>query len=139
MAQSYVATRRVEFHDTDAAGIMHFSAFFTFMEEAEHEFLRHLGLGVLAHEASGAVSWPRVAAHCEYQGSVRFEDMVEIDVRIGRVGTKSVTYEFNLSSAGRLIATGQMTSVCCRRAADGVWQSIAIPSDVLEKLNSAAA
>ncbi|MEL7264077.1 MAG: hypothetical protein AAFP69_04590, partial [Planctomycetota bacterium] len=38
--------RRVEFRDTDAAGIVHFSAFFPFMETAEHAFLRSLGLSV---------------------------------------------------------------------------------------------
>ncbi len=40
-------TRRVEFRDTDMAGIMHFSAFFTTLESVEHEFLRSLGLSVV--------------------------------------------------------------------------------------------
>ena len=44
---SFSATRRVEFRDTDAAGIMHFASFFPLMESVEHEFLRHLGLSVL--------------------------------------------------------------------------------------------
>src|SRR5688572_30626127 len=48
---TYKTSRRIEFRDTDAAGIAHFSVFFTFMEEAEHEFLRHVGLSVhVQHE-----------------------------------------------------------------------------------------
>ena len=39
-------TRRVEFGDTDLAGIMHFANFFRFMEAAETDFLRQRGLSV---------------------------------------------------------------------------------------------
>ena len=47
MPQSFRTSRRVEFRDTDAAGIVHFSVFFTWMEAAEHELLRSLGLSVV--------------------------------------------------------------------------------------------
>ena len=42
-----LCSRRVEFRDTDAAGIMHFSTYFTYMEEAEHELFRRLGTTVM--------------------------------------------------------------------------------------------
>jgi len=86
--------RRVEFRDTDAAGIMHFSMFFVYMEQAEHELLRSLGLSVLEHDASGAISWPRVAVACDYRQPLRFEDEFEIEVSISRMGEKSVTSAF---------------------------------------------
>ncbi len=54
MSEAYRTTRRVEFRDTDAAGIVHFSAFFFYMESVEHEFLRQLGLSVHATGGSGA-------------------------------------------------------------------------------------
>src|SRR5437762_5781662 len=95
--EPFKTTRRVEFHHTDAAGILHFSVFFNFMEEAEHELLRQLGLSVLAQDDQGRISWPRVAARCDYQTAVKFEDVLDIEVRIVRVGKKSVTYEFNFS------------------------------------------
>ena len=53
MPSAYTTSRRIEFRDTDAAGIAHFSVFFTMMEEAEHEFLRHLGLSVLMRDEKG--------------------------------------------------------------------------------------
>jgi len=43
MPASFRTTRRVEFGDTDMAGIVHFARFFCFMESAEHEMLRSLG------------------------------------------------------------------------------------------------
>ncbi len=72
---SFSTTRRVEFRDTDAAGIVHFSAFFPMMEAAEHEMLRSLGLSVLPKDTgeSGvpAVTWPRVSASCNYASAAQ--------------------------------------------------------------------
>jgi acyl-CoA thioester hydrolase len=136
MPESYRTTRRIEFRDTDAAGIAHFSAFFFYMESAEHEFLRQLGLSVLSEDETGPVSWPRVSASCEYQSAVRFEDVLDISLRIGRLGTKSVTYEFEFSSTGRPVATGKTVAVCCRFTPGIAPESIPIPAATAAKLRS---
>jgi len=134
MPSTYTTTRRVEFHDTDAAGIMHFSTFFTFMEEAEHELLRHLGLSVYLDQNGDKISWPRVSAGCEFRDAVRFEDEVDIDVEIERIGDKSVTYVFHFRHGQREIAGGRMTSVCCRILADAPPQPVLIPEWIAERL-----
>jgi acyl-CoA thioesterase FadM len=68
-----VTRRRVEFRDTDAAGIVHFSAFFFWMESVEHELLRAAGVPVVERTASGVdASWPRVATSCDYITAIRF-------------------------------------------------------------------
>ena len=74
MLSGFVMQRRVEFMDTDMAGIVHFTAFFRYMETAEHAFLRSLGLSV--HDRSGhpVVGWPRVRADCSYKAPAAFED-----------------------------------------------------------------
>jgi YbgC/YbaW family acyl-CoA thioester hydrolase len=87
----FTTTRRVEFVETDAAGIVHFSAFFVYMEQAEHQLLRHLGLGVFLRDDEGEISWPRVSATCDYRGPARFEDEIQIEVTVERVGEKSET------------------------------------------------
>ena len=94
---NYRTSRRVEFRDTDAAGIVHFSVFFTWMETAEHELLRGLGLSVVSKDETGTITWPRVAVRCDYQGPVRFEEMVEIEVQVAKIGSKSVTYDFQFT------------------------------------------
>jgi len=136
MSSTYATTRRVEFHDTDAAGIMHFSTFFTFMEEAEHELLRHLGLSVYMQEEDETISWPRVSATCDFKDTVRFEHEVEIRVEIERLGERSVTYGFHFQHDQREIAKGQMTSVCCRISEDAPPESIVIPEWIAEKLRA---
>ncbi len=128
--------RRVEFRDTDAAGIVHFSVFFTYMEAAEQELLRSRGLSVVMSDDEGSLAWPRVSAHCDYHSSIRFEEVVDIEVQIGRVGGKSVTFEFYFTSAGRDVARGEITAVCCRVNPDRTLRSIAIPANVAEKLRA---
>lgn len=139
MSIPFKTSRRVEFSDTDAAGIMHFSAFFRFMEQAEHDLLRSLGLSVVMSDdvtdaGGGRLSWPRVHSHCDFRVPAHYEDVVEIDVSITRLGEKSATYSFRFELAGRELATGKITSVCCRIVASKPPQSVAIPEWFRAKL-----
>lgn len=134
MPQPFRTTQRIEFRDTDAAGIAHFSAFFAYMEEVEHEFLRHVGLSVLMSDDDGRISWPRVSVQCDFQNAVRFEDTLDIELRLERLGTKSATYTFLFQHAGRPVASGRMTSVCCRIEPHGPPRSIAIPEAIAARL-----
>lgn len=126
--------RRIEFRDTDAAGIAHFSTYFNFMEEAEHEYLRRRGLSVFMRDAEGTISWPRVNAKCDYSAAVKFEDVITIEVVLARVGAKSVTFLFTFFNHGRECAKGEITAVCCRIVADEPPKGIAIPAEIRAKL-----
>lgn len=127
MAAVFRTTRRVEFCHTDAAGMAHFSALFQFLEQAEHELLRSVGLSVSADDEQGTISWPRVSASCDFRRAARFEDLLEIEVQVARLGTTSVSYAFRLHSGGELVAEGHMTSVCCRLAPGEPPRPVAVP------------
>ena len=126
--------RRVEFRDTDMAGIVHFSVFFTYMEAAEHELLRSVGLGVFNEVAGQNLSWPRVAASCDYRSAIRFEDEIEIQVSIEKLGTSSIAYKHEIYRGDMLVAEGSMTTVCCKVEHGQRPESVPIPEDFLEKL-----
>ena len=135
MADVFHTQRFVEFSDTDMAGIAHFSAFFRYMESAEHALLRSLGLSVFQKlDGDDALSFPRVNAQCDYQSPVRCEDTLDIAVTIQRLGTKSVTYAFDMTLDGTPVAAGRMTSVCCRIEPGQPPQAVAIPEEIAEKL-----
>jgi len=138
MQELFRTRRRVEWIDTDAAGIAHFTAFLKYMEQAEHAFLRDRGLSVLMRDDEGPLSWPRVSVRCDYHQAVAFEDELDIEVSIDRLGTKSITYGFNFFHDDDDIAVGSITAVCCRIASgDGqraVPQSIELPAWFVEKL-----
>ncbi len=136
---TFQTRRRVEFRDTDAAGIVHFSVFFNYMEAAEHEFLRHLGLSVVTRSGPVVISWPRVSARCDYRQSIRFEEIVDIDVSVRQLGNKSITWGFHFHRDGVAIAAGEVTAVCCeiRHAAPDEPirpVSIEIPQEFRNKL-----
>lgn len=136
MSSAFRTRRRVEFRDTDAAGIAHFSVFFTYMEEAEHELWRHLGMSVKPARGAEVISWPRVAAQCDYKSAVKFEDEIDIEVRVNRVGERSVTFAFDLACGDRTVAAGKLTVVCCRIRKDAPPEAIDIPDEIRAKLAS---
>jgi acyl-CoA thioester hydrolase len=132
-------TRRVEFGDTDMAGIMHFSNFFRFMEVAESDFLRSLGLSV-SWIADG-VKWgfPRVSVACDYRTPARFQDVLTVAVALEKLGTKSVSYRFDFSNErGEPVALGRMTSVFCRSLGPDHIEALDIPPDIRTKLEAAS-
>jgi len=134
MSTAFVTTRRVEFSDTDAAGIVHFVAFFRMMEQAEHDLLRSVDLSVVMRDATGTISWPRVSAKCDFTAAARFEDVLEIEVRIARLGKRSITYAHRFLRHGKELATGEITAVCCRIKDGKPPKSIDIPAAMVKKL-----
>lgn len=133
---SFRTTRRVEFRDTDMAGIMHFSAFFTTLESVEHEFLRSLGLSVVTDDPQGPIGWPRVSASCDFRGAVKFEDVLDIELTIARLGEKSVAYQFVVEHDGRRIAEGKLVAACCRLDPGQPLRAIPIPEPIAAKLRT---
>jgi YbgC/YbaW family acyl-CoA thioester hydrolase len=133
--EPFRTTRRMEFVDTDMAGIVHFSNFFRFMEAAEVEFLHSRGLYVTNLPNLQEFGFPRVAASCDYLKPARFMDVVEIVVRVVRLGTKSVTYGFEFRRGDDLLAKGSISTVCCLvKGARDQLESIEIPAEVRAKL-----
>jgi YbgC/YbaW family acyl-CoA thioester hydrolase len=133
---TFQTQRRIEFGDTDMAGIVHFSNFFRFMESAECAFLRQFGLSVKMDWEGLTIGFPRVSAMCDYISPARFEDVLDVTVTVERIGAKSVTYAFEFSRAGTLIARGKVTSVCCRVGDKSQIESIEIPAGYRARLVS---
>ena len=143
MAYEFKATRRVEFSDTDMAGIMHYSNFFRFMETAEHGFYRSLGFSVVLQKRDPPLGFPRVHASCDFRKPLRFEDLVEIHLLVSEKKTKSITYTFrfrNLSaSPPEEVAQGLLTIVCVAHQPGGKMVACPIPPEVGDKIEVAPA
>jgi YbgC/YbaW family acyl-CoA thioester hydrolase len=127
--------RRVQFAETDLAGIAHFSAFFRFIEEAEHALWRAAGLSIGKAEETGG--WPRVSATFDFKSPLRFEEEFDVGVEIASVTRRSIQYRFTVTRGDTLIGTGTMTAVCARRQ-DGVIQAVDLPTDIVARLRAAA-
>lgn len=132
MTTDFVYRRRVQFAETDMAGIVHFSMYFRYMEEAEHALWRSVGLQIAPPD--GRVGFPRVAASCDFKASLRFEEEFDVHVRVEAVGRRSLKYGFTLRRGDDILATGSMTSVSVQKGPDGTVRSIELPADVVTRL-----
>jgi acyl-CoA thioester hydrolase len=137
LISEYRLQRRVNFYETDQAGIVHFSTFFRYMEEAEHAMWRAAGMSIAERDA--VVGWPRVSTSFEYFRPLRFEEEFEIWIRIAEIGEKRIRYSCILSSAGHKVAAGSMTIVCVHKRPNEPMRSVPIPADIVSRFKVAAA
>ena len=128
MVSEYRLRRRVQFHETDTAGIVHFSWFYRYMEEAEHALWRAAGLSIAPPDAG--VGFPRVAASFDFHRPLRFEDEFEVRIRIAAIGARSIRYAAHVTKEGAAIATGSLTVACVDRQAGAALRSTAIPPEI---------
>jgi YbgC/YbaW family acyl-CoA thioester hydrolase len=131
----YRHKRRVQFYETDAAGIVHFSWYFRYMEEAEHALWREAGLSVA--QPGSDLHWPRVAASCDFHGALFFEQEFEVWIRISAITRKTIRYTSELARGETKIATGTHTVACVRTRPNEPMRSTTIPPEIAERFQVA--
>jgi acyl-CoA thioester hydrolase len=140
MPYEFKAIRRVEFSDTDMAGIMHYANFFRFMETAEHAFFRALGFSIVMGHVDPPVGWPRVHARCDFMAPLYFEDEVEIHLLVSEKKSKALSYVFKLRKLNATppveVARGALTVVCVTHRG-GKMAPCAIPKSVADQIQVA--
>ncbi len=136
-------TRRVEFCDTDMAGIMHFSNFFRFMEATETAFYRSLGLSVLLSRCGVNVCLPRVHAECDYTDPLHFEDEVLVHLLVDRKGRRSLTYQFRFYRVGagkpQQVARGRLIAACAAQQKNGTLKAVPLPRALADRIQQSPA
>ena len=123
--------RRVQYRDTDASGIVHFSAFFVFCEEAEHAMWREAGLTVEARQTE--IGWPRIAASFDFMRALRFEDEIDVQIRVIGKTSKTFRYQAVVRHEGRIAAVGTMSTICVRKRPGEPLRAIDIPPEIADR------
>lgn len=122
--------RRVAFSETDTAGIVHFSCFFRYFEDCEHELLRRLGVSV--HEPTpdgGFVGFPRLEARANYLRPLRYPDVFDVEIRATARRTRSITWSFVVRRGDEVVATGETAVVRAQRVgAEGTLEAVSLPA-----------
>ena len=96
----FSAGTRVGFSDTDAQGIVYYGRYMPYFDLARVEYHRNLAL----MRVEGGCEFVMRAMHVEYHAPARFDDEIEVDVRVARIGRTSITYEFAAYLAQELLA-----------------------------------
>jgi YbgC/YbaW family acyl-CoA thioester hydrolase len=107
----YAAYERVQFSDTDAQGVVYYGRYMPYFDLARVEYHRHLG-----RMAIEGIDFAMRAVNVEYVAGAKFDDLLEIFVRVERMGTTSITYDhaaYRIDDDGdTLMATAKATLVC---------------------------
>jgi len=146
MPYEFKMERRVEFYETDMAGIVHFSNFFRYMETTEHAFFRSLGQTLHVNEDGRMQGWARVHAECDYRAPLRYEDVFEVRLLVRKKSQTSLSYDFVFtktapegSPEGPLeVARGLLTVVCVAREPDQErMRPVGMPALITEQVEVA--
>ena len=137
----FTGERRVEWADTDCAGIAHFTSFLRYVESVEHEFWRSLGRSVHVVDGEDRHGWPRLSVHCDYFKPVTFETILTVGLRIEKVGNTTIRYRFWITEAsetdGGVVAVGELTIIhVAMEPESGKIQKAPIPQDLRSQLDA---
>jgi len=135
MASEFCYPMRVEFAETDMAGIVHFAQFFRYMEVTEHAFLRSLGLSVHGECEGRTISWPRGHVECFYKSPLRFQDQFEVRLSVRAKRRVTIVYDFRFLKDGtEVVAEGNATAICVQLdPVAGTMSAVKIP-DAFDRL-----
>ena len=126
----FIYRRRIQFRETDASGIVHFSVFFVLCEEAEHAMWREAGLSVEPEQTE--IGWPRTSASFDFLRALRFEDEVEVQLRVTGRTARTLQYQAVIHNGGRIAAVGTMSTICVAKRPGEPLRAIDIPASIAE-------
>jgi len=136
--KKFTIEERVRWGDVDAAGIIFYGSYIRFFEIAETELFRAVGLpyGVVFDELN--IWLPRVHLECDFHRAAQLDDLLEVSVWVGKIGTTSLRLNFEVRRKDRddkieekLIATAHFVLVSTRR--DNL-QPVPVPEELRRAL-----
>lgn len=139
----HTLTDRVQFADTDMAGIVHFSNFFRYMERVEHDFFRALGMSIWDKSneipVEERVGWPRVHISCDFKAPLVFEEEFTMELLVEEIRTKTIRYVIRFwKNNGELCAEGKLVAASVRRdPATGKMKAVNIPERIRSRITVA--
>jgi YbgC/YbaW family acyl-CoA thioester hydrolase len=129
----YSIEERVRWGDVDAARIIFYGAYIRFFEFAETELFRAVGLpyGVMFDELD--IWLPRAHLECDFRRAAQLDDLLEVSVYVGRVGSKSLRLNFEVRRNGtdELVAEAHFVLVAVRR---NTFESVPVPEELKRRL-----
>ena len=99
--RAFVWPVRVYWEDTDAGGIVYYANYLKFMERARTEWLRALGCDQTHMRARHRLQFVVARANVEFRRPARFDDRLDVDVRVLALRRASVELAQHVRSAGR--------------------------------------
>jgi acyl-CoA thioester hydrolase len=124
---------RVRWGDVDAARIIFYGSYIRFFEIAETELFRAVGLPYGQVFDKLNIWLPRAHLECDFRRAAQLDDLLEVSVFVGRVGTKSLRLDFEVRRNGEeeIIADAHFVLVAVRQ---GTFESVPVPEELKRRL-----
>ncbi len=121
----------VNWVDTDALSVVHFSNYFRYFEKTEEAFYKSTGIDQNEIEERNRVAFPRVDVRCSYEFPCRYGDDLEVSLSLSEITDKAVSLAFDVRNLthGKLSAKGAVTLVCVDTQK---WKAVSIPPELRE-------
>jgi YbgC/YbaW family acyl-CoA thioester hydrolase len=124
----------IEWGDCDEAGIVFYPNYFYWLDCAFHHFLRERGLSQRElRKRFGAVT-PIVAAHADFKAPARYDDILDVEVSVQKLGETRFQADYKFSSGGKLVGTGYETRAWATVNADGTIKGKPLDAEFLSIL-----
>ena len=114
MSFHHVEKLRVRYADTDQMGVVYYANYLRYFEAARTEYLRAKKFSYRDLEADGSLI-PVIEAHVRYRLPARFDDELEIETWLSKVGSASVRFEYLVRRGADLLAEGWSVHACIGR------------------------
>ena len=126
----FKAEYRANFSDTDAAGIIHFSTIFFWVEATEEAVFRQLKLPDVKSDRIKLTGFTRVRVECDYLAPIYREDIVVIELSPRELGDKKIIWNFKAKVGEKEVANGALTTVYAWREGQGPMSAALVPLEV---------
>jgi acyl-CoA thioester hydrolase len=131
-ARRHRVQEHVRWSDVDVSGIIRWDAYVRFVEMAETELFRAAGFPYATLWDRLDIWLPRVQFHIDYRNPVRLDELLDIEIWVGRIGRSSIRLEFAVKKpGGDLAAEGYLVIVSIDRKNA---KSVEVPKALLEAL-----
>jgi acyl-CoA thioester hydrolase len=129
----FTIEERVRWGDVDAARIIFYGAYIRFFEFAETELFRFVGLPYSVMFDELDVWLPRAHLECDFRRAAQLDDLLEVSVYVGRIGSKSLRLNFEVRRKGEdeLIAEAHFVLVSVRR---DTFETVPVPEELKRRL-----
>ena len=129
----FTIEERVRWGDVDAARIIFYGAYIRFFEFAETELFRAVGLPYSVMFDELDVWLPRAHLECDFKSAAQLDDLLEVSVYVGRIGTKSLRLNFEVRRKNEpdIVAEAHFVLVSVRR---DTFETVTVPDELRQRL-----
>tara|TARA_B100001971_G_scaffold209172_1_gene232273 strand:- start:3524 stop:3964 length:441 start_codon:yes stop_codon:yes gene_type:complete len=109
----FIHTLRVRWRECDVQGIAYYGSYIDFIDVAQAEYFRNLGILTHNTESRKLFDLAAVKVTLEYKSPAKIDDLIDVHIRVHEMGFTSITkrWEIYQSGTNKLLATGETISV----------------------------